>query len=432
MLFHKFYSPEDSNTSAPGNIPSAGDKSDDIKFLGGDDEPEILDITPSKKEIPSKSKAKVESDDEEADVNDSEVESEEDELEELVSDLDEEEPSEEQLDVVTPIRRKEILKKYPTLFKDFPYLEKAYYREQQFTELLPTIADAKQAVAKSETLDRFESDLMGGKTETILKAVRDSDQNSFNKIVDDYLPSLARVDEKAYLHVLGNVSKHTIMSMINEGKRSGNEALQAAATVLHQFVFGSSEWKPPSNLSKGEVANIDPRIKEFEDSKSQFVKERFESSRTELNSKLNNSLESTIEANIDPKSSMTDYVKKTAIRDANEQLGKLILQDSRFKGIVDRLWENAFKNNFSKDSTDKIKSAYLSKAKTLLPSVIKKARIDALKGMGKRVNETNDSDEESPSVKSKPRSNSGRESSPTTKKGEVPRGMRSIDFLMQD
>ena len=37
---------------------------------------------------------------------------------------------------MTPVRRKEILAKYPKLFKDFPYLEKAYYREQQFTEVL--------------------------------------------------------------------------------------------------------------------------------------------------------------------------------------------------------------------------------------------------------------------------------------------------------
>ena len=48
---------------------------------------------------------------------------------------------------------------------------------------------------------------------------------------------------------------------------------------------------------------------------------------------------------------------------------------------------------FDKESTDRIKSAYLSKAKTLLPSVIKKARNDALRGLGRNAGMMNDSEE---------------------------------------
>src|SRR5215831_19879700 len=55
-----------------------------------------------------------------------------DELAELEEELTG--PKEENLELVTPVRRGEILAKYPNVFKDFPYLEKAYYREQQFTE----------------------------------------------------------------------------------------------------------------------------------------------------------------------------------------------------------------------------------------------------------------------------------------------------------
>ncbi len=430
-LFNKFkflYSPEDAPAGGgPDTTPKGGDKEDDIKFLGLEDEPEILDLDKPKSDDKGPIKdTKDKTDDKEDDDDETDKEDEPDELEALVDDL--EDPTEEQLEIATPIRRREILKKYPTLFKDFPYLEKAYYREQQFTELLPTINDAKVAVEKSQTLDKFESDLMGGKTETILKAVKDSDPNSFYKIVDDYLPTLARIDEKAYHHVLGNTIKHTIISMVNEAKRSNNEVLQSAAQILNQFAFGNSEFVPPTTLSK-DAPKEDGKVTELETKQREFTQKQFESTRNDLNTRLNNSLEATIEANIDPKSSMSDYVKRNAIREANETLGTLLGQDNRFKIIIDKLWEDAFKKNFSKDSTDRIRSAYLSKAKTLLPSVIKKARNEALKGMGKRVKEEVDDTDVEETKSSKPRSNN---SGNSVKKGEIPKGMRTIDFLMQD
>src|SRR4051812_39830195 len=213
-LFNKipelFYSPDTpSGSPAPTNdIPSSSDKEDVIEFLGGDDEPtDLIDINDKtgKSGKSSKDKANTEKelsseneDDDETDGKDDD--SDDDELKELEKELAG--PTDEQLELVTPVRRKEILKKYPELFKDFPYLEKAYYREQQFTELLPTIEDAKTAVSKAQTLDQFENELMGGSTENILKAIKEENPNNFHKIVDDYLGTLSRVDEQAYYHVL--------------------------------------------------------------------------------------------------------------------------------------------------------------------------------------------------------------------------------------
>jgi len=441
-LLHKFQlflaptdKPAGGGDGSTTTVPVAGDKDDDIKFLSGEDEPEGEDIlkedkTTKKDEKKDKKDTKEQLDekdekDDDDDEDEEKDDDDEDELESLVEDL--EEPDEEKLELTTPVRRREILKKYPNLFKDFPYLEKAYYREQQFTEILPTIDDAKQAVEKAETLDKFETDLMSGNTETILKTVRDTDPNSFYKIVDDYLPALARVDEKAYQHVLSNVSKHTIIAMVQEGRRSQNEALLSAAQLLNQFVFGTSEFTQPDKLSKDAPKNDDASTK-LERDRQEFTRQKFESTRGDLNTKLNNSLKSTIEANIDPRSSMSSYVKNNAIRDANEQLNTLITGDKRFGIIIDRLWKNAFEHDFNKESVDRIRSAYLSKAKTLLPSVIKKARIEALKGMGKRVKENeNDDSDKNPIKKEKSRSNNSDKSDKMASKGKS-----TLEFLMDD
>ena len=149
---------------SPGEAGGSGDGSDDVQetfeLLNADDpQPEVLDIAPAVR----KDKEKEVDDDDKGEKE--EKEEEVDELKELEEELERKaKPDEDEdlEDLVTPARRKDILAKYPALFKDFPYLEKAYYRDQQFTELLPTIADAKAAVEKAEILDRTEQLVMSG------------------------------------------------------------------------------------------------------------------------------------------------------------------------------------------------------------------------------------------------------------------------------
>lgn len=419
-----------------GAGPTGMGKEDIIEFLSSDDEekPELIDVDDKKK--PAKEKDDKQVDDKSDDKEDTEEEEEEpeeeDELSEIEKELEEgEEPDEKKFELVTPARRRDILKKYPKLFEDFPYLEKAYYREQQYTELLPTIEDAKEAIDKSETLDKFENELSQGNTETMLKAIKNSNPRIFNKVVDDYLTTLYNVDEKAYNHVLGNTIKHTIMQMVGEGRKANNETLLAAAQVLNQFVFGTSDFHPPANLFDGKTPEVDPREKELNERDRSFRRARFEEARDSLDTRVNNSIKSTIETHIDTNGAMTDYIKRNAVREATERIERLIDKDTRFKTIVDKLWEKAAEKNFDKESVDKIRSAYLSKAKTLLLPVIKEARNEALKGMGKRTPKEDKND--TPDKRN--RNTNKDDDQPRSRKNDgkkVPNGMSSLEYLMSE
>jgi len=416
----KFYAVDDLAPPVKGELTRDGILDD----LNLEDEPEVKEEE-DKEEEPEKK----------------EEEEEIDELKELEEEL--EEPDPDKLELTVPVKRSTILKEYPDLFKKFPYLERAYYREQQYTELLPTIDDAKQAVEKSSILDHFEHELLSGKTEGVLKTIKDSDSGAFNKVIDDYLPALQRVDPQAWQHVVGNLIKQTIIQMSQEANTQGLEEngrgqpLQAAATILHQFVFGSSQWQPPKQLFTEKKDNTEET--RLNNERREFTKQRFETARDGLANKVNNSIRSSIDQHLDPKGSMTAYVKKTAARDAEETLQTLIDRDGRFRTILDKLWENAFKNNFNQDSQDRIRSAYLSKAKTLLPSVIKKARNEALKGSGGRVSnnepDVEDDEDSTNKVPKKKVQSSGpinRGRTDKDKAQQIPKGMTTLEFLNKD
>jgi hypothetical protein len=76
----------------------------------------------------------------------------------------------------------------------------------------------------------------------------------------------------------------------------------------------------------------------------------------------------------------------------------------------------------------KIHDAFISQAKTLLPSVIKKARNEALRGTGKKVAA------EKEILTSNPANRKGKEQSRSSSsdKGAIPKGMTSLEFLMKE
>lgn len=413
--------------------------SDVVDFLSeevDEQEQETLELEKDSKKSGKTSKEAKEEGDEKEEKDDDKEEKEDKSLEdELEEELEEESksPDEEELELITPVRRKEILAKYPTLFKDFPALERAYYREQKYGEVFPTIDDAKNAAEKAETLDSFEDELSKGSTETILAAVRENDKAAFAKLVDNYLPTLHKVDEAAYYHTIGNIVKHTIISMVQDGKASQSDELIQAADILNQYIFGTKTFSHPTKLSTDDKREDNEKETELNEREKRFIEREFNTAKDNVISRIDNVINSTIDKHIDPKGSMSAYVKKNAVREAGEALESYIEKDKRFREIYDRLWEKAAADNFSAESMDRIKTAYLSKAKTLLPEIIKKIRSEALRASGSR--DSDERDRKGPLPVGKTRG-SAPSSKSTKSAGEqakqIPRGMSTLDFLSSD
>lgn len=314
--------------------------------------------------------------DEESDVND--------EKSLKLADVEDELKVEDEDDFRPSLTKKEIVAAYPDIFKKFPQLERSIYRDRQFSELFPTIADAKIAIERASTLDNAEAGLFRGEINDILESVKSQDKEAFLRIVDNFLPTIDKLDRGAYLHILGNVGKGFIKSLVAEAGRFGKETEQGktlndTGLVLHQFLFGNSEWKEPTSLAKP-ISEDDKKVNNRE---QELIKQRFIDVQSDLNERATNAVKATIIQYIDPKESMSEYVKSKAIDDCGSQLTEQISTDKSFLTRMDALWKAAMDSNFNKASLDKIKSTYFAKAQTLLPEIIKGVRVKALAGMGK-------------------------------------------------
>jgi hypothetical protein len=405
--------------SASNNLLNIGSSHE----LSKEDMVDILNEEPIEQPAPPKEK-------EEPVVEDKKEEQEEEQEEEIkLADENQEEIIDE--DLILPFKRQEILKKYPEIFKDFPYLEKAYYRDQQFTEVISSPEEAKELIAKAQVLDKLESDVLKGSLEEVLKSVKENDSQAYGRLVDNYLTSLQKADPNAHLGLMGNIVKNTIQLMVQEAHHLQNEDLKNAALILNQFVFGTSQFQQPVKFSK----NIDPEVTDAEkriaDREREFFTQRFNTVQEDLGTRVNNVLKSTIEQHIDPKQTMTDYTRKNAVRDALDKVATTLNEDTHFRRMLDNLWKDAAANNFSKSTTDKIRSAYLSKAKTILPDAIKKIRNEVLKNAGSSNRNSSDRKGPIPAGRSSASSNNSGKSKDEGKT-VIPKGMSTYDYLMED
>ena len=235
LQFSKYYSPDEQ-----GGI-SDTDGVETFELLNTEEEPEVL-------ELPTKEGKKDEEGEDEG-------AGEEDELKEIEKQLKDEEKEPRRrrpIELVTPVKRKEILAKYPKLFKDFPYLEKAYYREQQFTEILLLFRMLRLQLEKANILDRTEQQVMNGDISSVLLAAKRRIRKHSTRLLTITCLHCRRVDQQAYYHVLGGVIKDTIVTMVREGRNLGEQGapLQAAANVLNQFIFGSQTVSAPPPLAR--------------------------------------------------------------------------------------------------------------------------------------------------------------------------------------
>lgn len=429
------FSPEDN--SGPGAV-NVDDKAltqqgmeDLLKEDETEDEPEVLDLKPKKEpkaEENEDEEKKEEDEDEEKLDEDEEEKSLEDELEE-----DLKEPDEDKLEaLVTPVRRKEILTKYPNLFKDFPYLEHAYYREQRYTEIFPTIREAETAVGKAETWDSFEKDLNDGNLKGILSALAEHDKNAFHKVADTILNDIEEIDGPTGLHIYSGISKKIITMMMEAGNTQGNESLRAAAHLVHQFLFGARNWEEHQPLHRARIQ--DPKEDEVSKREQEFLKKQFTTARDEVGSRVNNSIKATIERNIDPRSSMTAYVKDKAVEDVLKDVKDQMAGDKRFQKILTQLWQSAVSKDFNDDSKAAIRRAVMSKAKQLLLPAIEKGRKTALGVRVRADKEVTRPEKTGPSDKKTGKSTTPSMSgkSDRDRARNIPRNVSTRDFLLND
>ena len=378
---------------------------DELLNAPPDEDTEKLDLEESddksdkEEQEDDKESAEEESDDDNKDESDDEEADEEKEEKLKLEDEDDD------LELSDVPRRAELKAAYPDIFKKFPALDSVIQREKQFSDIFPSLNEARTAKEDIDRLKGFETDLLSGDLEGTLKSVKAADEKSFEKMTDRYIATLYKVDKAAHLKLTNNVLKG-VLKAVSENykdaeKDSNEEQVLIATKILHKALYGSTAITGP------EIAQLeqrtDPEKEKLETEKKAFEQTKLQDAVRSVTGVVFSAIEKAVTDQIDPKNILPTYLKEKLIKDVLDTLDSDMKGDRRFRSLVDRKWAEAQAAKYSDESKKAIRRALLYKAKTLLPSIIRLKKAAALKGLVTRKRADNDDDQNESQEKGKER-----------------------------
>ena len=302
------------------------------------------------------------------------IEKEDEELEK-----EEEEEKEEEIDETTYQQLKKVDK---DIFKKVPELRSVIFREQEYTKVFPSVEDAKQAQEAAEIFAGYQNDLTEGNSGPLLEALEKVDKKSLESFVANFIPTVEKQSKDLYLGMLYPEFKKLFRAAI----KSGDDRLVKSAENLNWFIFGDTDVRSDVGLKPKQR---DERDEEFSKKEREFEERQYNSFRSDV-VKTGESRTKAIIRSAFKDSDMSELLQKSLTNEIFTRVAGIITKDARHMGNVNNLWQQAKRAGFTSEWKDRILSAYLSRAKLLIPKYRQQVLSEAKVSAKTRSEETNE------------------------------------------
>lgn len=283
---------------------------------------------------------------------------------------------------------RQITTAYPDFFKKFPSLKDVYFREAEFTKIFPTVDDAREAVTNAEAFSEFRESALRGEPSALLDAIREADPQALDRFAVNILPSLHKLSPEthwqAVLPLLENVTRSLYKEGMDLGDTDRGKDLMNAARYLSKFLFGETE------IAEGKKTNVKAPEKssreiELDEREKNYEIQRYTDAYRSVDADASKGLSDLIlergqhnKLKIDPDGVMSDFMKNSVADAISAEVRKAMRADKVFTAHMNSLWKKAKELGYTSESKSRILSAYLERAKQLVPSIRNRKVAEAL------------------------------------------------------
>jgi hypothetical protein len=328
----------------------------------------------------------------EVDENDEIEEVDEVDEDDEVADEEEIEEVDEDIEPAQAATFKNIKEKYPTIFKEFPDLEKAFGTTRRYEAAFSSPEEAQQAAQRLEIVDSVLSDLEVGNPISLIHNFGNN-KAGLTQFAKNILPALNRANPDAFYEAALPVISAALRNATREAEKMGDtpyaKNLALAAKYISKFVFDDENVPEFKTQNRNEV---DPEkirlIRERED----FIKSRYSEFATDINSTVKNEVVKLIGAELKGlKVNLSEYTKKKITDDIFKTIDNELNQDPTFVQSMRGLVKKAERTGFTDRAlSSRIKAAFLERGKgrvsKVTRTVLKNERLLKFNSVKKSLN----------------------------------------------
>lgn len=266
------------------------------------------------------------------------------------------------------------LKKDPDVdkvFKKYPALKNAYWRERGYSEQFATVEEAKAARNDVNIFREIQDEIFSGNLVGTIARVAQVDPNAAAQVLDNLLPNIYQKDPEAFARVVNPIFDRAMNYLVAKGTDTKDADLITAVEIIRKELDIKSHTRPQGP---------DPEKERLRNQLGERERSDYNRAYNDVESKVLESLNTEAERIVDPHGQLklSAYVKTKLIGDIVKRVGEKIQNDQQSARVMGSLWKSAQQNNYSPRHLASIRNAYLARARHLLPSVAKVVKSKAL------------------------------------------------------
>jgi hypothetical protein len=342
----------------------------------GSSKPSLMDILNA-----SDNKEDAETEDEQSEQPDDDTEpgesttDDEQETEEEVDETEEEEvevEDEAEVDETLNASFSGLKKAYPDIFKKFPSLRNKIGREYAFSELYPTLDDARVANTKAEVFDHFNNEFNSGNAPEIIKAL--PDLKTAEKFAEGILPALRAAHPDLLTKAVDPFVRMMLNKIDKDASNSGDKNLGLAAKYISKYLYGKAEIP---GLPVARTNEPDPEKEALKAQLSQVQQRDYYNFESSTNASVVRVLDREIKTLIDPKDTMSPKMQQMLISQVINELDEELKSNPSHMAKMRAFKEKALRSGLGAEHQSRMRSAYLQAARPALRTISQRIKAEA-------------------------------------------------------
>lgn len=294
---------------------------------------------------------------------------------------------------------KKLREKNPEFAKteQFKLLRDAYFREGKYTELFPTIEDATEAAENNETFGKLNYQILTeGSVEGLLESVKAASPEALQKISENFLGTLSKLDDNLYINAITPVVKNIIRKMHLQGKKAlskdenSQEGKALAATARNMWKWAFPNDDDDNAIDKADVVKSNEpsqREKDLSAREQKLEQDKYTGAFTTVGNSVDKRVNTLIDEGLEAHK-LNDFTKDVLIEKIKSEVEKQIQSDDSHMKRMQSLWKRAKDEGYSNPSLSRIATAYLERVKPIIPSI--RTRLVRVALGGKKNDDTKD------------------------------------------
>jgi len=273
---------------------------------------------------------------------------------------------------------KAINTKYPGIFKDVPELKAAFFQLPKYQEIFADPETAADAKSKADEYDVIESTLVNqANPEFLIKTIGENAPKALVKLMKAFPAALQKGEyEEAYRALANPIVEDLLYHAQNYGNRTKDKNLFLAARHIANFLWANGGEVP--DITKREKAKEPSEAeRQLHTERQQHQQERFSGAIQSIGSECASSVNSILANKLD---GLTPFEKRMLVREAKTELDATLNKDKTLQNTLKSLWSKAREDGYSPASKERIKNAWLSRAKAVAPGIRNRLKDEAIGG----------------------------------------------------